>query len=394
MIYLDNGATTFPKPECVYEKMDRYSRTMAVNVGRGSYRAAREAGIMVKNLKRHLLSLCNARGQAEVILTPSATIAINQIIQGISWKRGDTAYVSPYEHNAVLRALQLMKNKKHIQIVELPLKKDLSIDLRQTEAMFKKTPPTFVSVTAVSNVTGYILPFEEILGFAKSYGAFTMLDASQAVGLVDIYFAQTKADALVFAGHKTLYGPFGIAGFLLKNGTTLEEVIVGGTGMQSLSLEMPPHAPEKYESGSINSVAVAGLSAALEWLDEQEALETEQELVEYLLPKLREIPGIVLYISPDPKRQNGIISFNIRGFKANEVAAILDYEKDIALRAGHHCSALIHRHLNNEEFDGTVRISVSVFTKTEELDVLIEQLRKIKPEKRKQIPEDILRGNC
>ena len=395
MIYLDNGATTFPKPDCVYEAVDTFGRTGAVNAGRGAYKAAREATEMIRQVKSSLLSLCDAKGQAEVVLTPSVTIALNQIICGQTWKEGDVAYVSPYEHNAVLRPLDLLRRRLGIRVVELPLTEELAIDLEQTEAMFAADPPAFVSVTAVSNVTGYVLPAREIFGLAKEYGAFTLLDAAQAMGLVKLRFAQLRADAVAFAGHKTLYAPFGIAGFFLKNGVDLEEVLVGGNGNRSLSLEMPQYMPDKLESGSMNTVAIAGLQAALRWLVGITPWKTERELMAYLLPQLEAIDGLRLYRAPGGmERQAGVISLNLEGFRANEVAAILDKEHDIAVRAGHHCAALIHRHLKDKAYDGTVRVSLSVFTTKEELDRLVAALRGIDREMLKGISASILRGNC
>ena len=169
MIYLDNAATTFPKPECVYAAMDAFARTSAVNAGRGAYRAAREAGEMIKETRERLISLVDAREQAQVVIAPSVTVAINQIIQGLRWTEKSVAYVSPYEHNAVLRPLELLRKKIGFTVKKLPLSADLSIDLAETERMFAALPPTFVAVTAVSNVTGYILPAEKIFRMAKKF---------------------------------------------------------------------------------------------------------------------------------------------------------------------------------------------------------------------------------
>ena len=394
MIYLDNGATTFPKPECVYEAMDHFARTAAVNAGRGAYKAAREATAMVKDVKTALLSLIDARGQAEVALTPSVTVALNQVIQGQPWKEGMTAYVSPYEHNAVLRPLHLMKKKYGIKVLELPLADDLSIDLAATESLFKETPPDFVAVSAVSNVTGYVLPAREIFLCAKAYGAFTLLDASQALGLVRMRFSQLKADCITFAGHKTVYGPFGIAGLYIKNGVDLEPVLAGGNGIKSEDPEMPRHMPEKLECASMDSVAICGLAASLEWLKTVDPWQIESELVDYLLERLAEVDGITIYKAPPGAMQAGVISINKEGFRANEVAAILDHQCDIAVRAGHHCAGLIHRHLDNKKYDGTIRISPGVFNTKEDIDALIEGLKTIDPEVLKSIDNSILRGNC
>jgi len=148
VIYLDNGATTFPKPEVVYQAMDTFARTGAVNAGRGAYAAARAADQMIKNVRAGLISLMDAREQAQVVLTPSVTIALNQIIYGQAWTEKSIAYVSPYEHNSVLRPLDVLSKKIGFQVLELPLAEDLSIDLAKTAAMFEENPPSFVAVTA------------------------------------------------------------------------------------------------------------------------------------------------------------------------------------------------------------------------------------------------------
>ena len=394
MIYLDNGATTFPKPDCVYEAVDHFGRTGAVNAGRGAYKAARAATEMIREVKRQLISLCDAKDQAEIVLTPSVTIALNQIICGQRWKKGMTAYVSPYEHNAVLRPLDLIRRRVGIRVLELPLAEDLSIDLEKTAQMFQENPPNFVSVSAVSNVTGYVLPAREIFLLAKEYGAFTLLDAAQAMGLVKLRFSQLRADAVAFAGHKTLYSTFGIAGFLIKNGVDLDEFIVGGNGTKSLSMEMPVYMPEKMESASMNTVAIAGLQASLNWLKTIRPWHIEHELMEYLIPQLEQIPGLKLYRAPSMDRQAGVISLNLEGFRANEVAAILDKEWDIAVRAGHHCAGLIHNHLHNKIHDGTLRVSLSVFNTKDDLDTLVAGLKSIDREMLKGISADVLRGNC
>ena len=395
MIYLDNGATTFPKPEVVYQAVDRFARTAGVNAGRGAYKAAREATAMIGRVKNMLLSLIDAREQAEVAFTPSVTIALNMVINGVGLTNGDVVYVSPYEHNAVLRPLHLLQKRIGIKVRELPLTDDLAIDLVATEQAFKQEPPQMVCVTAISNVTGYVLPAREIFLLAKQHGAFTMLDGAQAVGLLKIRFAQTMADVITFAGHKTLYSPFGIAGMYIKNGVDLQEFIVGGNGIKSENPEMPQYMPAKLESASMDSVAIAGLEAALEWLKKVEPWEQESRLVAYLLTKLKKVPDITIYGAPaDADGQAGVISFNIKGFRANEVAAILDYKYDIAVRAGHHCAGLIHRYLNNKEYDGTVRISIGMFNTRKDIDTFISSLKAVERKVLKNIDNDILRGNC
>lgn len=394
MIYLDNGATTFPKPDCVYDAMDRFARTGAVNAGRGAYRAAREAGKLVEETRELLISLLDAREQAEIAFSPSVTVMLNQIILGQKWREGAVAYVSPYEHNSVLRPLELMRKRFGIDLRQLPLCGDGAIDLAAAEAMFAEKPPAFVAVSAVSNVTGYILPAAEIFRLAKRHKAFTLLDGSQAVGLIPLRFGQLRADAVTFAGHKTLYGPFGIAGCCIKNKVDLNPVLSGGTGSRSTELEPPRRMPGKLECGSKDIVAIRGLHAALKWLLTVNPLKQEQELTGYLLEKLREIPGIHLYTAPSPERQAGVVSLNLDGFQCGEVAAILDDRYDIAVRAGHHCAALLHEHLRDQAFRGTVRVSLGYFNSRSDIDTLAAGLRSIDREQLKNIDLDSLRGLC
>ena len=394
MIYLDNAATTFPKPACVWDAVDSFNRNAAVNAGRGAYASARAATDMIKGVRASIISMCDAREQASVVLTPSVTIALNQIIAGLGLGEGSVAYVSPYEHNAVLRPLELLRRRHGVRVEQLPLAPDLSIDLEETAKRFAALKPDLVSVSAISNVTGYVQPAREVFLMAHKYRAFTLLDAAQAMGLLKIRFANVCADAIAFAGHKTLYSPFGIAGFLLKNGKKLDEVLAGGNGTKSLSVEMPTAAPSRYECGSMDTPAIAGLAASLEWLRTVDPWKRETELMDYLIPKLEKIDGLTLYAAPTRDRQSGVISLNIDGFRANEVAAILDDKWGIAVRAGHHCAAFIHEHLKDAEHDGTVRVSVSAFTTEAELDTLIEALKSINREQLKGISTDVLRGNC
>lgn len=394
MIYLDNAATTFPKPECVYDAVDRFNRTAAVNAGRGAYRASRDATKMIRDVKGALISMVKGRNKTNVVFTPSATIAMNQIIGGFPWTADMTAYVSPYEHNAVLRPLELFKKKVGFRIEELPLREDLSIDLEKTEAMFEENPPAFVCATAVSNVTGYILPTTEIFSLAKRYKAFTLMDAAQAFGLLKIYFAPSKADAIVFAGHKSLYSTFGIAGYFLKYGVELEEFLAGGNGIKSLDLGMPGYAPEKYEIGSMDTPAIASLQASLAWLDQDELLEREGALMKHLIDGMEELPYIRLYKAPDPERQSTVVSFSIEGVESAVVGAFLDKKHDIAVRTGYHCAGLVHNHLDDFENRGTVRVSVGAFTTLEDVDALLRVLRETDPEELKYIsPGDVV-VNC
>lgn len=297
MIYLDNAATTYPKPESVYDAMDRANRELCVNAGRGSYKKAREASKLISDTKAMLRGLVHADMNVAVVFTPSITIALNEIIGGIKWQTNDVVYVSPYEHNAVARTLHLMTKNHGIVIKKIPLVDGgLDVDIDKMAYEFSKEKPKAVICTHISNVTGYILPIAKIFEEAKKYDAITVLDTAQSLGLVPVDIRTIRADIIAFAGHKTLYGPFGIGGFLNITGVSLEETIVGGTGSDSLNLNMPAGAETRYESSSTNINAIAGLNAALEVLNQPLLLEKEKELSNYLKKELEELSNIKIYL--------------------------------------------------------------------------------------------------
>jgi cysteine desulfurase family protein len=378
MIYLDNAATTFPKPEEVYLEMDKANRNYAVNAGRGSYRLAQYASKVIDETRLEIVKLLHGNENTSVVLVPSVTIALNQIFHGIRFAAGDIVYVSPFDHNAVARTLHLISKKRGIIIKELPIKEEtLEIDLDKLRYLFSKERPKCVCVTHVSNVTGYILPVEDLLSEAKEYGAITVLDASQSLGLIEVNVNKLKADFIAFAGHKTLYGPFGVAGFIINGTEKLEEFIVGGTGSDSLNLDMPQRIPNKYEAASPNIVAIAGLNAALKWLNVSEIYEHEKFLSSYLIEQLQKISNIKLYLPNNKKNHISIVSFNIGGYKAEDVGVILDEDFDIAVRTGYHCAPFIHKYLKDTEFLGSVRVGLGRFSTKEDVDALIGAIQEL-----------------
>lgn len=372
MIYLDNAATTFPKPEKVYQIMDKVNREMAVNAGRGSYKLARQATKLIDDAKKKILKLVQVNNDARVIFTPSITIALNQIIYGIEWKKGDVVYVSPYEHNAVARPLYQIQKKFCVIIKEIPIDdKTLEVDIESLKYEFSKNRPKAIFCTHVSNVTGYILPVKEIFKEGKRYKSINVLDSAQSLGLIPIDSRELAVDIIAFAGHKTLYGPFGIGGFINLTGIDLAEVLAGGTGSDSLNLDMPQNSSLKYEMASSNIVAIAGLNAAIDDLDIESIYEHEKELTEYLIEEIKKVPGITLYLPDNINEQVGIVSFNLEGYSAEELGVILDEDFDIAVRTGYHCAPYIHKWLKDERKLGTVRIGIGRYTNKEEIHDLI-----------------------
>ena len=377
MVYLDNAATTFPKPEMVYSSMDKANRELAVNAGRGSYKLARKASELISDTKQRLRDLIHADISTSVVFSPSITIALNQVINGLNFSKNSIVYVSPYEHNAVARTVHKASEKNGFQVKQLPLDEGYEIDIDKLKYEFSKEKPAVVICTHVSNVTGYILPVEEIFKEAKKYNAICILDSAQSMGLVQIDVRNLDVDIVAFAGHKTLYGPFGIGGFINVSGVKLQDFISGGTGSDSLNLDMPNHPEGKYEAASFNIVAVAGLNAALQDVDLENGYKKEKELTDYLIARLRKVKGVKLFLPKNLDRHIGIVSFVVTGMESDDVGTILDEDYDIAVRTGYHCAPYIHDYIGDKKNFGTVRVGIGQFNTKDDIEVLIDAMQEI-----------------
>lgn len=377
MIYLDNAATSFPKPEIVYQRVDYVQRTLAVNVGRGSYKIANDAMKIVDETRYLMAKLVGADNSNNVVLTPSATIAANEIIYGLEWSQFKNVYVTPFEHNAIARPLQIIKEQYGVNIIQLPFDPaSQRFDDEKTEILFSKHSPDYVFINCVSNVTGLITPVKTISSLAKKHNAEVIVDGSQAVGLVDINLERDGIDYLIFAGHKTLYASWGIGGFVSKQKPGLRPHLAGGTGSNSLELSMGNDGPISYEPASPNIIAIASLNQSLKWIEEigrQAIWHHKKQLVGMLIDGLKE-RECVLYVPADIDSHTSVVSFNIEGYTAREIGSILSQDFDIAVRTGYHCAPWIHDYLGTKESEGTVRVSVGYFNTTDDIEALLDAL--------------------
>lgn len=290
MAYFDNAATTYPKPEIVYASMDQFYRLNGANAGRGRYNLAQSANALIGETRALVQELLHCPAK-QVVFTPTATIALNIIIQGLICKGAQTIYISPFEHNAVTRTLHHFEEAGTISVHQLTVSHDMKYDLDRIRYQFESERPDLVIVSHASNVFGLIAPVTEICSLAKNFDATTVIDMAQTAGLVDCNLGLNVFDFAVFAGHKTLYGPTGISGFIMDPAIDLPPVIFGGTGFESANQNMPESLPERYEMGTMNISGIAGLNAALKWgLDQGiEAIwEKEQEHRKKLIELLQE----------------------------------------------------------------------------------------------------------
>lgn len=377
MIYLDHAATTGQKPEAVLQAITE-SMNASVNAGRGSYAAARKAMQVIDDCRQNLLDLAQITSGYHVFFAASATLVMNQIILGLPLDQYSALYVSPFEHNAVMRPLYAVSQRHGCQLHALPfIPESWTFDAEEAESMFITRKPDYVFVSLVSNTTGYILPVKQIVALAHQYGARVIVDCAQALGAVDENYASMDADAYVFAGHKTLYGPYGIAGMILKDGWKITPGLFGGTGSDSLNLHMPAASAGGYEPGSANLPAICGLNAAISWLKKigvRQIEAHERNLVQVFIDQAMNLLQIKLY-APPVDRRSGIIAFNVEGYQSNEVGTILDDDYAIAVRTGYQCAPWIHDWLHTKQHMGIVRMSVSYFTTLTEIETMIAALK-------------------
>lgn len=377
MAYFDNAATTFPKPETVYQSMDQFQRQTGGSFGRGNYEFSNSAKGMVDDTRKAIKQLLHCPAK-QVVFEPSATISLNIIIQGIIQKGARNIYISPFEHNAVTRTLHHYKKRGQIKVEELAVDQKLNYDIQRIRFQFETTPPDLVIVSHASNVIGLVAPVEEIFSLAKEFHAITLLDMAQTAGLVDLDIGKEIIDFAVFAGHKTLLGPTGISGFVMKPGIELEPVFFGGTGFDSANQDMPTSLPERFEFGTMNTVGIAGLNASVKWILQQgvDALAAaEAENRNKLLTLLREYDYVSIIGDIDGRDYVGIVSCVIDDI-SSDIAGQLFSERNIAVRTGLHCAPNAHKFLKTFPA-GTIRFSVNSFTTDEDFEVLREALEDI-----------------
>ncbi len=370
MIYFDNAATTYPKPQCVYDAINEGMKLYSFNAGRGSYKAAQSTYKMIEDTRCKIASLIDANADG-VIFTSSATESINNILYGLSLNKNDNVYVTPFEHNAIMRTL----HKLGVNIIVIPFDANTwKLKIDELRSMMVISKPKAVVISHISNVTGFEIPYHDIFALSKEFGAKNVLDSAQGFGIYKI--DRKNIDFVVFAGHKSLYAAFGIAGYINIGNVKLETYKVGGTGSDSLNLEMPSMSPLRYEAGSMNSVGIFSINKSIEFLNNSNFEDKKKELSEYFINELRKIDNVVVYC-PDNYITHGIVSFNIDGYTSDEVGSILSDDYDICVRTGFHCAPLIHDFINSKKYMGTVRVSFSGFNEVSEIDVLIEAIKEM-----------------
>lgn len=377
-VYFDNAATTFPKPEVVYAFTDKFYRECGVNVGRGQHRLASIASNLVLETRELLLNLFHCTNK-KVVFTHTATEALNTILRGLPITDNFNIYLSPFEHNAVTRTIHHLQSIYKLNIYTLAVDRNsLDYDLEKIKYQFVDNKPNIVVISHASNVCGLVAPIDKICKMSKQYEAVNVIDMCQTAGLIDSDLSSDNIDFAVFAGHKTLYGPLGIAGFVCGNNLKLAPLIFGGTGVDSASQNLPEDIPERYEVASPNIMAIAGLNAAGKWIKEtgiDNIYKKEKDNHEKLLNVLRKFSNIKIVGYSNIASTIGVVSCVFDDYSSDNIGQILS-DNDIAVRTGLHCAPFAHQFLGTFPA-GTVRFSVSYFNDAIDFEKLREVLEYI-----------------
>lgn len=385
LIFLDNGATSFPKPEEVYTYMDHFYRNFGVNPGRSGYDLCMEAGLVVEDTRKLLTEFFNGTDPNRLCFGYNSTDALNLAISGLL-KPGDHAVSTTVEHNSVLRPLyHLMRDGVEVDLV--PFDGAGFVDPREIRKRFR--PNTrLVVVNHASNVIGTVQPVAEIGRLCREAGIPFAIDASQSAGKVPIDMEAQFLDVVAFTGHKSLLGPTGIGGLYVREGVEIRHTRAGGTGVRSAVKAHLDEYPYRLEYGTPNVMGIAGLKAGVTWVKGKglEAIHREEmRLARILLDGLKAVPRVVTYCLDSLDGHIAVLAFNVEGMDAADVGTMLDVDFGIACRTGLHCAPLVHEQLGTDKIHGAVRFGIGPFNTEEHVRAAVEAVGRIaaRPAKRR-----------
>lgn len=376
MIYLDNAATTYPKPEKVYESMMDCMKNYCANPGRAGHKLAMKAAREIYDARENIAKLFNINNPMNIVFTNNATDSLNLAIKG-AVKKGDHIITTSIEHNSVIRPIKSLE-KYGIENTIVECDKEGFLDIENIKKAIKPNTRLIVT-THASNVCGTLIDIKSVGEVAKENNIIYLVDASQTAGVYDIDVNNMNIDMIAAPGHKCLLGPQGTGILYIREGLTINILKEGGTGSKSEDLFQPDLLPDKYESGTHNTPGIVGLNEGVKFVLEtgiEKIRAHEEQLCEYMLNRLEEVPNIVIYGPKNSKKRAAVISINIDKMDSGEITFLLDSEYDIATRSGIHCAPLAHKTLGTLE-QGAVRFSLGYFNTKEDIDKAIYALKDI-----------------
>lgn len=376
-IYLDNAATSYPKPEIVAKAMYDFMINNGTSSGRGSYQKAMQSDFLVYETRKLVGDLFKFKDYKKVIFTSNVTESLNLALRGIL-EENDHVITSSLEHNAVWRCLKTLEKERNITITKVKASKEGYTNPLDVEKEIKNNTKLIVFNHA-SNVLGTIQPIDEIGKIAKENNILFLVDAAQTAGVIDIDVNKSNIDLLAFTGHKSLLGPMGTGGLIVNCDYDIKPLKAGGTGGDSAYEYQPDYYPNKLETGTLNVSGLAGLKEAIKFINKetiQKIHTKETEVVDYAIDKLSNVKNIEIY---GPKKSDdivGVISFNLKNKRAEDVVNELDLKHNIMLRAGLHCAPNAHELIGTKDI-GSIRIGIGYFNEKHEVDTLVYALNEI-----------------
>jgi cysteine desulfurase family protein len=379
LVYLDNAAATWPNPPRVVEAMGRFMTEVGANPGRSGHKASLEAARVVYGAREAIAGLLGLADPLRVVFTANATHALNMAIRGLLGPE-DHVVTTSMEHNSVMRPLRALE-AEGMALTVVPCSPQGTLDPAAIEKALRPETAMIV-LNHASNVVGTILPIGEVATIARAHGVLLLVDAAQTAGAVPIAVDDWGVDLLAFTGHKALLGPTGTGGLLIServDATRIRPLVMGGTGSDSETEAQPDFLPDHLESGTLNAVGLAGLAAAIGWLQEQgidEIRRRESALTARLLAGLQDIPGVRVYGTLDAARQVGVVSFNIEQRDPAEAGLRLDEDFGVSARVGLQCSPAAHKTIGTFP-QGVIRFSLGPFTTIDDIDHAVKAVRAI-----------------
>ena len=378
MIYLDNSATSFPKPDVVYDFMNSFYRSHGVSPGRSGFDAAIETEEMVQDTRILLTELFNGDDPNRLTFSYNASDSLNMILQGLA-NKGDHVITTMLEHNSVLRPLFHLSQDGIIEVTHLPFDNNGYVHPDDFHKAIQKNT-SMVVVNHCSNVIGTVQPLAEIGAICKNHGLLFIVDASQSAGAIPIDMKELGIDVLVFTGHKCLMGPTGIGGSYVMEGVPVRLTRFGGTGVRSAQKTHLEEFPYRLECGTLNLLGVAGLNAGVKWVTEQGIENLHQKeiaLWDTLRKGIQSIDNVITYCADNSENRNPVLSLNVGGFESGDVGTMLDVDYNIACRTGLQCAPLVHEGIGTTNIHGTVRLSLGPFNEKSHVEAAVKAITEI-----------------
>lgn len=375
MIYLDNAATSFPKPNEVYDAVVECMKNYAANPGRASHDMALKASSKIIETRQCISKMFNISNPLNIVFTSNATEGLNIGIKGVL-KKGDHVISTVIEHNSVLRPLSYL-SKQGVEVTLLAVNEEGYINIKDLKNEIRKNTKAII-INHASNVLGTVQNINNIGAISRNLGIIFILDASQSAGAIPIDVESDNIDILAFPGHKGLFGPQGTGGLYIREGISLSDFKQGGTGSNSNSMNQPDFLPDKFESGTLNTPGIAGLCEGIKFIERvgiNDIKKHEEKLTEQLLEELKKLNYVKIYGLSYHKNRSAVVSITLENIDSSQVGYLLN-KKGIAVRTGYHCAPLIHGILGTNK-SGTVRISPGYFNTNEDIESIIKAISEI-----------------